>query len=284
MALIGNRSVLHKSPGRFLAGTIASGDRSNFNKHGMCRNAYQAYDAKEPTPSGYRPPYCWIMAQADGGMASIGRANGVGGVAPLNMAAGLNAEATIEGSGGFTNAAMGLVMSAVASLGGSCSFTAALGGTISCQATLAGSSTMTAPLGAIVGALAHLAGTGGVCCSDLRADAFMSADIAPATTVAADVIANAVWAATAGGMAGGSMGEAVLAAGGGLVPPTPEEVAAAVWHTDEAQLLVTRLAEAWGRLGLDPSKPLVTGQTSITFGDIVMAMTGDETETTLTRQ
>ena len=42
MALIGNRSVLHKSPGRFLAGTIASGERSNFSKGGMVASRFQA--------------------------------------------------------------------------------------------------------------------------------------------------------------------------------------------------------------------------------------------------
>jgi hypothetical protein len=44
------------------------------------------------------------------------------------------------------------------------------------------------------------------------------------------------------------------------------------------------MAEAWGRLGLDPSKPLVSGQTEISFGAIVMALSGNETASTLTRQ
>jgi hypothetical protein len=44
------------------------------------------------------------------------------------------------------------------------------------------------------------------------------------------------------------------------------------------------LAEAWGRLGLDPSKPLITGQTQITFGDIVMALAESGGAITLTRQ
>lgn len=65
--------------------------------------------------------------------------------------------------------------------------------------------------------------------------------------------------------------------------PSPEDIAGAVWgHSTGAQVAV-KLAEAWGRLGLDPNKPLVTGQTSITFGQIVMAMTGDATQTTVTR-
>lgn len=63
----------------------------------------------------------------------------------------------------------------------------------------------------------------------------------------------------------------------------PQLAAESVWaHASGAQM-ITRLTEAWGRLGLDPSKPLVTGQTSITFGDIAMALTGNATSTTVTR-
>lgn len=65
--------------------------------------------------------------------------------------------------------------------------------------------------------------------------------------------------------------------------PSASDVAAAVWaHTTGAAVAV-RLAEAWGRLGLDPSKPLITGQTEISFGAIVMALAGDENSSTLTR-
>jgi hypothetical protein len=70
----------------------------------------------------------------------------------------------------------------------------------------------------------------------------------------------------------------------GTPAPTANEVAAAVWAHSSGAMVVARLAEAWGRLGLDPSTPLVTGQTSITFGDVVMALTGDATSTTVTRQ
>jgi hypothetical protein len=59
--------------------------------------------------------------------------------------------------------------------------------------------------------------------------------------------------------------------------------AAAVWQNATGAQMAIRLAEAWGRLGLDPSKPLNTGQTSITFGQIVMALTGDAANTTVTR-
>ena len=202
--LHGNYSVLCKLPVRFLAGSTVSVEgqvRSNWNRSGQNRNKIYvsdqtAVDKLAAIPTGYYPPYTWFAPQICGQIGCTGdRSSGIGGIAPLNLAAGLNAVAVIEGVGGFDNAAMGLIMSAVASMGGTCSFTSALGGTISAIASLDGSSTMTAPLGAIVGAMAELAGIGGVCCSFATADAYMSADIAPATTVAANVIANAVLAA-----------------------------------------------------------------------------------------
>ena len=65
--------------------------------------------------------------------------------------------------------------------------------------------------------------------------------------------------------------------------PTAGDVADAVWSHSSATTMAVRLAEAWGRLGLDPSKPLISGQTEISFGSIVMALTGNETSSTLTR-
>lgn len=64
----GNRSVLHKSPGRFLAGTVASGDRSAFSKHGMLRSA--AFDRKAGRPRGYLAPVAWVLPQVGGSMTS----------------------------------------------------------------------------------------------------------------------------------------------------------------------------------------------------------------------
>lgn len=211
MALNGNRSVLHKSPGRFLSGTVASGDRSNFSKHGMIRGSYQAIDAKAAIPNGYRPHTTWVIAKTTGGLASINRIGGTGTIDSFNLAGGLNGEATIAGTGGIDNAAMGLIMSAVATLAGTSSMSGAASALLSAIATLSGASTMSAPLGAIAGGLATLSGQGGVCCSNLTADAYMSSDIAPATTAAADVIARAVWNAyldqhTTTGTAGEALG------------------------------------------------------------------------------
>jgi len=66
--------------------------------------------------------------------------------------------------------------------------------------------------------------------------------------------------------------------------PSPSDIADAVWAQSTGAAVATRMAEAWGRLGLDPSKPLVSGQTQISFGAIVMALAGNETSSTLTRQ
>lgn len=64
----------------------------------------------------------------------------------------------------------------------------------------------------------------------------------------------------------------------------PLAVATAVWNHASALATITKLQEAWGRLGLDPLAPLITGQASVTFGDVVMAITEAANQVTLTRQ
>jgi hypothetical protein len=83
------------------------------------------------------------------------------------------------------------------------------------------------------------------------------------------------------------VGSVALSIPGAGVTLSPEDIAAiaeAVWSHSSATDIAIKLAEAWGRLGLDPSKPLISGQTEISFGAIVMALAGNETSSTLTRQ
>ena len=82
--------------------------------------------------------------------------------------------------------------------------------------------------------------------------------------------ANGVYASTPGT---GTLDAATIAA-----------IADAVWSHSSAVQIEQRLTEAWGRLGLDPANPLISGQTEISFGSIVMALTGNQTSSTLTRQ
>lgn len=65
--LIGNRSVLHKSPGRFLAGTIASTDQAGWRKPGMMRSA--AYPALAGIPAGYYDG-AWFLPKTAGALSS----------------------------------------------------------------------------------------------------------------------------------------------------------------------------------------------------------------------
>ena len=69
MALLGNQSVLHKSPVRFInfrEGLL----RSNFNKHGMMRGAYSSYDDRCATPNGHLSPSAWVLPKTAGGGSS----------------------------------------------------------------------------------------------------------------------------------------------------------------------------------------------------------------------
>lgn len=70
MALIGNRSVVLKSPGRFLSGLIACFDRPNFG--GSARRG--AFDALAGIPSGYYQG-AWFLPKTAGAMSSVNNAS-----------------------------------------------------------------------------------------------------------------------------------------------------------------------------------------------------------------
>lgn len=63
-----------------------------------------------------------------------------------------------------------------------------------------------------------------------------------------------------------------------------DDIADKVWAHASAVAMVNRLVEVWGRLGLDPSKPLVQGDTQFTFGDVILAVTEADGQVTVTRQ
>lgn len=168
MALIGNRSVIHKSPARFLNGYGTTGGgiasmRSNFNKHGMMRNAYEVYDPKSATPVGHLSPSAWVMPKRAGGMSSR-NVTGIT-VASAGLAYGgitTTGETTITIS--FADAAGGLIASGSGTAAMTFNFanallTASLGGIGSASLTI---STNAPQLGAEASAegLANFAITG----------------------------------------------------------------------------------------------------------------------------
>lgn len=62
-------------------------------------------------------------------------------------------------------------------------------------------------------------------------------------------------------------------------------VAEAVWQHATGAAVAARLAEVWGRLGLDASQPVTQGNTQISFGAIVLALALDGNGNgTITRQ
>ena len=104
MALLGNYSVLYKSPGYWRGGgaTGQGLDRPNFNTSGAARNQFtvDAIDPKSAFPSGYILGYALVPAQRDGGLAASNTIYGSatfagGGQLGRNGAAALSVQATL---------------------------------------------------------------------------------------------------------------------------------------------------------------------------------------------
>lgn len=158
--LIGNRSVLHKSPGLFLAGTIASADRSNFNKPGMLVSRFVTFNKLSGgIPGGHLSPSSWALPRRAGGMSAINEAtallsaagSAVGGVTTTGSSmitiavADAAGELISSGSGAasFSVTAGSLLLTASISGGGAASFSLATNTPeLGARAGLIGSSTM----------------------------------------------------------------------------------------------------------------------------------------------
>lgn len=177
--LLGNMSVLYKSAGSFRSGG-ATGQGLyglNGNKWGKTRNRFTAtvIDPKTSVPSGYGPGLALIMAQKSGGMAASKTINGAGSM-NVDGALGRNIASALAGSGAITNAALALVLSAVATLSGSGAVSAAIKGRLDAVASLSGSGDVTAALGAIADLVSSLSGAGSLD-AGITAKGFIAADI-----------------------------------------------------------------------------------------------------------
>lgn len=147
MALIGNRSVLNKSPGRFLNAGVAN-LRSGFSKHGMIRSA--AYSSLSAVPNGHLSPSAWVLPRTSGGMSSINFTTAM--VSGSGLAVG---GVTTTGTSSITLAFADAFGELIASGGGTATFsltsnnpllTASINGTGTAVATF---STNTPTLGAL---------------------------------------------------------------------------------------------------------------------------------------
>lgn len=113
MALHGNRSVLHKSPVRFLNGGAAI-LRSNFGKHGMVRNSYQVFAATAAIPYGYYGGRgAWVQPKNGGavsGVNAIALTIGASGAGSMGKNTSGTASITFDlsGVGGLISSASGV--------------------------------------------------------------------------------------------------------------------------------------------------------------------------------
>ena len=193
MALIGNRSVLAKGPGRAFSGGVSSDVRSACNKSGanQCRHA-GGFNQNSGTPNGRRPPTAWVLAVKDGNMSSYTTTLGVGEAQASGKAA-LKGEGSAAGSAlaegiGSTIAAL------VGAAAGSSTVTGLLIAYLLGQATADGSSTASAALSA-TGTTTAIATGGSSVAGTLRGDGRIVGASTPFTELSPQSLATAVWSA-----------------------------------------------------------------------------------------
>lgn len=282
MALIGNRSVLLKAPGRQFAGPTVSDNRSACNSAGASRGMFcGAFAAKSAIPRGCRPPASWVIAIKPGDLASANAITGAGTTAAAGTM-GLNAEASISGAGDITAATAQLVISMVATLAGSGTASAAdLRGYLNAAASLSGGGDVSAALAAIAWADAALSGTGTISTATPYASGELAATIRGYSDLTPESLRDKVWQAPASAFTEpGTLGAKLNSAASGGVDYG--SMATAV--RDELQSELARIIELAKIHGLVIGADLTVTASSRSAGDVVQTITTAGGSTTVTRQ
>ena len=156
MALHGNRSVLHKSPVRFLNGAAAV-MRSNFGKHGMVRNSYQVFAATAAIPYGYYGGRgAWVQPKKGGavsGVNAIALTLGATGAGSMGKNTSGTASITFDLSG---------VGGLISSASGTASISLSASGNIFAAKFTSGSAGITLGASGTLTAIGHTGGTAGL--------------------------------------------------------------------------------------------------------------------------
>lgn len=192
--LIGNHSVLLKTPGRSFGGLIAT-YRSNWNTNGSRMNLFsgEAYiPSYTSVPNGYNI-LGWVPSRTSGGMASYTQIISTSDITFANLAGGKNAEADILGAGDITSANLGLIVSAVAALTGSAALSADIVGILNAVAALTGTSDIDAALGAISDLVASLSGTASVTGTNIAYGSLSADIVVTGDALSTANIGEAVW-------------------------------------------------------------------------------------------
>lgn len=214
MSLLGNYSVLQKSPAKYLTGTVGFGDRSNFNKPGMMRgrgtSSVWQYDAQ---PSGFYAGRAYFPPVKAGRIVSR---NVIKVQATASGAMGKPASATAS-LAVVSYASGGLIAGGVAV----CSFNISSAASIAGLAAGRATGQVRVNASAAIGASAF-----GIASSVVRVNAFarpyalgyMKASTLDSTVLTAKAISTEVWAAlAANNNTAGTMGQKLNSAASGGV-------------------------------------------------------------------
>lgn len=256
MALIGNRSVLNKSPGRFLNAGVAT-YRSEFSKHGMIRSA--AVDQKAAIPYGHLSPSSWVLPSKAGGMSSSNAARIIFDTSGLAVG-GITANGSSEITIAFADAFGQLIASA----SGWSTFTIATNAPLlTASIEGIGSASFVVSGDATLGAEASISGASTITITVANATAFPLNDASPLRNASASFsVSGSLTPYAIGQMTGNTVDIGVV---------TNDSVASAVWskvieagYSADAILRILAAHAAGAATGLEGESPQFTGIDGVT--------------------
>lgn len=267
MALLGNGSLLLKSPGRLLGGGGAAGDRmASGDAFGSALVARFAggVPATASIPSGYAMGG-WAPPRTAGAIKAVGTLDATTAVTAA-IAGGRNGSVAVTSSMDmFAIGQLVAGLAAVIALG--CELSATVAGAAAGAVTASSSTEMTAEASAV----AHLAAAAASSVAMSAAPTgvgHMAATISSYTELSVEGLRDAIWNSVAASYSNpGTMGELLNAAGSGGM----------------ASEFQTILRELYRLAGLDPTKPLVVTPTTRTAGDIEQTISEASGTVTVTR-
>ena len=228
----------------------ASNNRTSSRRNQLAGEA--EFSARASIPSGVRHPVAWLMPQVAGGLSARNTVTG-SGAASGSTQSGFNIDATLTGTGGVTEAPLGLIVTLAAILTASGGISSASANALATMvALLTGAGSVSATAAGLAELGASLTGSGSVTANntalmDITATIRGYGDLTPEgirDTIWTAVLANYPDSGTAGNTLAlaGSGGVDYTALGvavwnsavrtltsGGAIPPTPAEISDAVW-------------------------------------------------------
>lgn len=252
MALVGNGSVLLKSPGRFVGGVHPGGARAaagDGSSSSLRARFFGGMSATASIPSGY-PSDGWAPPLTGGAIKAVGTLDG-DLAASAAIAGGRNGATSVSASVDLS--ALGqLVAGLAAALSASLDASGTIAGAAAGSATLnAGTATLSATGSAIADLVAALSAGSVTLSAEPTGLGHMAATITSYTELSVEGLVAALWGAIAVEHATpGTMGELLNAAGSGGM----------------ASEFQTILRELHRLAGLDADRPLVVTSTTRTAG------------------